>query len=281
MRTEIAAGFYTADELSNHAYHSSNGISNSGLKLINERTPYHFWSQYINPDRQRQPTKPQMLGTALHAATLEPSVFASQYVAAPFAARNAAGYKAWAKDQTKHILMPGEMESVVGMHASLHQHPISSRLVSAPGGYEQSLFEVDPETEVMCKVRFDHLLTSGWILDLKKTTDASELHAAQTVSNYLYHQQAAFYCDVFEWAAGTPPEGFAFIFVEETPPYAVAIYLLEPEDLARGRFLYRKALNTYADCLARNHWPSYPEHPRQLALPYRERARIDRMRELA
>lgn len=281
MQSQIGPGFYTADELSNAAYHSSEGISNSGLRLINERTPYHFWSTYIDKNRPRLPTRPQMLGTALHAATLEPAEFARQYIAAPYAARNAAGYKAWAKDQVKHILMPGEVEAVQGMHASIYAHPIGGKLISAPGGYEQSLFELDPVTGLLCKCRFDHLLTSGWGLDIKKTTDASEWHAAQTIANYGYHQQAAFYSDIYEWASGEPLQGFAFIFVEETPPYALAIYVLGPDDLDRGRYLYRRALSIYANCLDRNEWPSYPVAPTQIALPYRERTRIDYMRENA
>jgi hypothetical protein len=281
MQNQMQPGFYTADELSNHAYHSSEGVSNSGLRLINEKTPYHFWSAYIDRNRPRIATRPQMLGTALHAATLEPSEFARQYIAAPYPARNAAGYKAWAKEQLKHILMPGEVEAVQGMHASIHKHPISARLIAAPGGYESSLYEHDPETGLLCKVRYDHLLSSGWIIDLKKTTDASAWHAAQTMANYGYHQQAAFYSDVYQWSTGEAPQGFAFIFVEETAPYAVAIYLLGPDDIERGRFLYRKALNTYANCLARDEWPSYPEQPVEIALPYRERARVDYLREQA
>ena len=97
----MTPGFYTADQLSNAEYHSGPGVSNSGLKLIGDKTPFHFWGRYLAPNReQSKSTPPQMIGTATHAAALEPERFEDAYVVAPFKARNAAGYKAWVRDAT-------------------------------------------------------------------------------------------------------------------------------------------------------------------------------------
>jgi exodeoxyribonuclease VIII len=269
-------GFYTADQLSNADYHGGEGVSNSGLKLIGDKTPFHFWGRYLSPDRpQFQSSKPQMIGTAIHAAALEPARFDEQYVVGQFSARNAKGYKAWAEEQTKHILLADEYRNVLGMRRSLHQHPVAGALLRSPGQFEYSVYANDPETGVLVRVRFDLLLDSGYCVDLKKCQDASAFGAAKAMGNYGYFHQDAFYQDVLTWAAGEPPRGFVFIFVEEEWPHAVGVYCLTMDDRARGRRLYRQNLNTYAHCLERNVWPSYSEQAVEIELNSWDRRRID------
>lgn len=269
-------GFYTADQLSNAAYHSGPGVSNSGLKLIGDKTPFHFWGRYLAPNREtHQSTKAQMIGTAIHAAALEPDKFEEEYVIAPFKDRRAAGYKAWSKEQSKHILLPGEMRNVKGMHRSLHAHKTAGALLRAAGQFEFSAYAEDPETGVLVRARYDLLLDSGWCVDLKKCQDASPTGAGKAIGNYGYFHQDAFYRDVLTWASGEEPAGFVFIFVEEEPPHAVGVYQLSIDDINRGRRLYRRNLNIYAECLQRNFWPGYSDDPVEIDLPSWDRRRID------
>ena len=268
-------GCYSCDKLSNEQYHGSAGISNSGLKLIAEHTPAHYFAAYRDPDRVRQPTRPQMIGTALHAAALEPAAFASEYIVSPYPDRKAAGFKAWSAEQSKIILTPGDAVNVYGMRASLQGHSRVRRLLSAPGHFEFSVYAIDPETGQLCKVRFDRLLLNGWAVDLKKCQDASPEGAAKAIANYGYFQQHAFYNDVFLWATGASLEGFVFVFVEEAPPHAIGVYVIDAEDVDRGRRQYREALDVFAQCSESNHWPAYPEQPVEIALPYWKRRALD------
>ena len=271
--------FYTNKELSNAEYHSGPGVSNSGLKLIGQKTPFHFWSRYIDPDRRNidTSTKAQIIGTAIHAAALEPQKFDEEYVVAEgFAARNAKGFKAWAEGERRHILMPDEYDNVLGMRRSLWLHPVVYTLLEDAFEFEYSIFAPDPITGVLCRVRLDLLTHSGWIVDLKKCQDASPAGAAKAVANYGYYHQAGFYQDVYAWAKdGELPRGFVFVFVEEQPPHAVGVYILAREDVERGRREYRKNLNTYAHCLARDDWPGYGNSAMTLDLPYWSRRNID------
>lgn len=272
----MKVGFYTADQLSNADYHSGPGVSNSGLKLIGDKTPFHFWGRYISPDRPpSKSTAPQMIGTAIHAASLEPDRFEQEYVVAPFRDRRAAGYKAWADSQTRNILMAEEMTNVLGMRRSMHAHPIAGALLRAAGQFEYSAYAEDPETGVLVRVRFDLLLDSGWCVDVKKCQDASPLGASKAIGNYGYYHQDAFYQDVLTWASGEQPRGFAFIFVEEEYPHAVAVYQLSSDDRHRGRRLYRRNLNLYAQCLERNTWPAYSDQALEIELQSWDRRRID------
>lgn len=66
-------------DLPAHVYHASPALSNSGLKLL-AIDPLEFWHQIVNPEREPSPSTPsQDLGTALHAAVLEPDTFLKRY----------------------------------------------------------------------------------------------------------------------------------------------------------------------------------------------------------
>lgn len=257
----MTPGFYTAAELSAERYHSGPGVSNSGLKLIGDKTPLHFWARHVDPQRrQLKGSAPMFIGTALHAAALEPDVFARTYVEAPFSARNAAGYKAWAKKQADdglQILMPDEALNVTGMRRALWSDPEVAALFRDAFEFEYSAYSHDPETGVLVRIRMDLLTSSGWIVDLKKTQDASPEAVSKTIANFGYHHQDAFYTDALTWACGEPPRGFLFVFVEELPPHAVKVVRLVEEDRERGRRLYRRNLNTYARCVETGQWPGY------------------------
>lgn len=78
MKTKIIAGMSDAD------YHSTPDLSASGIKLIDSKTPLHFWDAYINPDREpRAESAVFAFGKAWHCAMFEPSRFTSEYAAWP------------------------------------------------------------------------------------------------------------------------------------------------------------------------------------------------------
>src|SRR5690554_8185442 len=62
-------------EMSNEEYHDlPDSISKSGLDLI-VRSPAHYRFA-----EHREPTRAMVIGTAIHAAILEPDVFATEYL---------------------------------------------------------------------------------------------------------------------------------------------------------------------------------------------------------
>lgn len=269
-------GFYTAEQLSNAAYHGGPGVSNSGLKLIGDKTPFHFWGRYLSQNRpQFTSTAAMFVGTAFHAASLEPDKFEDEYVIGEFKDRRAAGYKAWAADQTKHILMVSDLRNVIGMRRSLFAHPVAGGLLRDGGQFEFSAYAEDSETGVLIRARADLMTDSGWIVDLKKCQDASDEGCRKSIENYGYWQQDPFYQDVFELAGGEAPRGFAFVFVEEDFPHAVNVVFLEDQDRDRGRRTYRRNLELYAHCLERNEWPAYGTQARPIELSSWKRRKID------
>jgi len=254
-------------------------VSQSGLKKINQ-SPAHF-KAYADGLIDSKQTKGMFIGTALHAAALEPEVFEQQYIIAPesFKTRAAAGLKRWKEEQDPAliVLMHHEAEKVFKMRESLHSHPwVGPRLRGATCEY--SCFAEDPETGIVCRIRCDMITSNGMILDLKKTQDCRDEALAKSIGNYGYHVQNAFYMDVPAWLGeGYTPEGFAFIFIEEEAPHAIAVRFLDPDDVERGRTEYRRLLNIYAKCLENDSWPGYSDSPSVISLPGYLRNKIDLM----
>lgn len=71
----LPPGVYSPEELSNEQYHAHPAISKSDLDKIS-RSPQHYKHKKENPE----PETPSMLrGRAVHAAILEPDLFAKEY----------------------------------------------------------------------------------------------------------------------------------------------------------------------------------------------------------
>lgn len=269
-------GFYTRDLLSSEAYHRGPGVSCSGLKLIADKTPAHYFDLYLNPEwTERRQSAALFVGTALHAATLEPDLFRALYLVNPYPDRRGNRYKEIVQGNPgKHILSQEEAANVAGMHRALHRHPTAGALLRRVDDTELSAYAIDPETGELVRIRMDLITTDDVIVDVKKTQDASPDGFRRAVANYSYFLQHAFYWDVFRLAAGTEPRAFVFIAVEEQPPHAVGVYTIDPEDVMRGRVRYRKALDLYAECRRTGVWPGYSDRIETLALPEWARSQL-------
>ena len=249
--------------MSNEAYHASEGVSKSGLDLI-DRSPAHYAFRV-----QRQPTRAMEIGTAIHTAILEPERFEAEYMLLlDTKDRRASEYKqAVAVHGSERVLVASEVDNVAGMQESVMSQPGPRALVTASGRRELSAFATDPETGVIVRARFDMLTDDGIIVDLKKTQDARAEEFSRSVARYRYHVQAAFYSDVYEWVTGERPQAFKFVAIEEQSPHTAVAYQLDDDAMAHGRREYRRNLNTYAECLSSNTWPNYVPDSEILSLP--------------
>jgi exodeoxyribonuclease VIII len=149
----------------------------------------------------------------------------------------------------------------------VYSHKAAKALLEADGEIERSVFWTHQETGEACKARLDKLSPrKAFIADVKSTRDASPTAFAKSIVNYRYDVQADHYSE--------PMHGvrFVFIAVEKTPPYAVAVYAVNPEILALGRSRRAPNMRTYAECRATGRWPAYPETIQHITLPRWARA---------
>lgn len=250
--------------ISNADYHRHPSISKSGLDLI-ARSPAHYFYA-----ARREATRAMEIGTAVHAAILEPERFASQYMLLrDVTDRRASEYKQAVKVHGSEFTLAGpEADRVSGMQASVQANPRAMSRLGAPGKSEVSIFTTDPVTGVPVKIRLDWLCDDGRGLDLKKTQDIRADEFSRSVARYRYHVQAAFYMDVYKWETGEDLREFAILAVEESMPHANRVFLLDDEALQIGRMEYRADLNLYAECMDRGEWPGIVfEEDELLSLP--------------
>jgi hypothetical protein len=249
-------------QMSNEAYHASSAISKSGLDLI-ARSPAHF--RYA---AKREPSRAMVIGTATHAAILEPDRFREDYVILTGVDdRRASAYKQAVAVRGEEFVLTGpEGDRIVAMAEAVRGNEWA-RGVLEIGHAESSIFATDPVTGVRCRIRPDWLTPHGVCLDLKTTADASPVGFGKSVANYRYHVQQAFYADVYEWATGDRLADFAFLAVESDLPHSVAVYRLPTDVVQYARKVYRRDLNLYAECLERDEWPGYDPAPQVLMMP--------------
>ena len=267
--------------MTNEDYHALDAISPSGIKLL-KRSPLHYFDARLAPDREpSESTTGKRKGTGLHIAALEPEKWDATVIATPEDApsrptekqlieptakpgtkthdewKKACDRRDWWQDfdnqsAGKLILSPREIKDVRGMGAAIRGNPAAKLILDMDGLREASYTWSDEEFWLACKTRPDfHTLDRRIVADLKSTADASRDAFSKSISNFDYHVQTAWNLD----ALGA--EIFLSIAVENTRPYAVAVYPASPELIDAGRRRIRSAKETLADCIASGKWPGY------------------------
>ena len=271
------------NKLSNAEYHALDYVSKSHLDLV-DKSPFHYWDRYINPDRViPEPTKQMIIGSAFHSLVLEPDVFETEFIVEAVDApkrptatqRNAKkpsnqtldAIAFWEsfdnKAKGKTILSLEDIERLTIMKQRIVEHPAASTILNLSGVAEQSYQWKDEKTGELCKSRPDFHTDDGTlIVDLKTTSDASELGFQKSVHNFRYHVQAGFYLRSIKEA-----QQFVFIAVETKPPYLVAVYNASTDMINAGNRVADKNLETLANCRKSGKWIGYSEEITTLELP--------------
>jgi hypothetical protein len=258
----------------NDEYHShTESISKSHLDVIANGSPKHYWQKYLNPDRERQePTAAMIMGTAVHSAILEPDLFTTEIIESPDFDRRAkvgkAEYEAFQQaHKGKIVLAPEDFATCLAIRDAVHAHPVAAGLLQG-GRAEQSFYAIDRETGELIKCRTDYMHDSGaMIVDVKTTEDASPNGFGKSAANFRYPIQTAWYNGVLDAAFGEHPNTWVFLAVEKKPPYAVGIYFIEPDVLARAEIAARRDFLRIVECKRSGDWPDYGMEPMPLALP--------------
>lgn len=262
------------------AYHQGPGISTTGLKLV-ARAPQLYFSRYLDPQRPpvKEETAAQLVGNLLHCALLEPAEFNNRFALLPEDAPKkptAAQWGAkkpspesiaamdwwtkWGEDHAGKTTISEEQYSTAWAQAdSLRRISIVKEAMSR-GGAERSAYGIDPATGLYCRVRPDWTYDAGGavvLLDAKTYSNMAPSEFAMQCARMGYHQQDAFYRDVYALASGKRVSAFLFAGVETEWPYAANVIELKPLSLDRGRELNRRALSTLKACHETGAWPGY------------------------
>lgn len=254
-------GCFVSD-MPNADYHAYDGISKSGLDLIDVSAAHYFFQA------ETEPTRAMEIGTAIHAAILEPARFAEEYVLLKDVKdRRKSEYKEAVKAHSSElVLVSTEAVNVAGMQETVLTNKESKKLLDEMKHFEISAFIECPETGVLLRCRFDALSDHHLSVDLKKTQDSSRDGFSKSVANYRYHVQDAMYSHVYELITGHPLE-FAFLAVEEKTPFWPMVHVLDQEAKNIGLFEFKRNLREYARAENQMDWVGYEVVPTALPLP--------------
>jgi len=258
-------------------YQEHPAVSRSDL-LDLYRSPLHYWSKHIDPNRSVVPIDSPALqfGIATHMAVLEPERFKDSYVEGPSVP--AKSYKAWKDAEAVAkvpLLTPKEMSAIKAICQNLKTHPSAKEFCYGPGSNETAFIANDPNTGIELKCLADRLTDDNIIVDLKTTKNASLAEFSKSVLNFNYHVQAAFYLKVVQAATGTRPKGFIFVAVEKEPPYAIQVFNCTHQLIAKGNQIVESLLlqlQRYQEALKNGvspekPWRSYSNNVTDLNLP--------------
>lgn len=263
-------------------YQQWQAINFSRLKPIRQTASKCRWEM----DHPKKPTPAMILGSALHVATLEPGRFDQLfYICPPCDRRTAEGKEVFAKAeqsaQGRLLIRSGSKEDEAlmsqltelrGMAAAIHASRAAQPFLQAAGQNEVSLLWLDKETGLTCKARCDRLIESfaPWgcpvVLEIKSTRCADDWEFGRDCQKLGYAAQAGCYRTGYQAITGVWP-AHVIVAVESLPPHDLKVHMLDDQSLQTGASQYRQMLSRYAECLAFDSWPGYPDVVSTLSLP--------------
>ena len=244
-------GFVTG--MPNSVYHGiTSHVSNSRLQKM-LKSPFHFFS----PSRFEE-TRAMQIGSAIHAKVLEPELFAIDYMMLPeIEDRRKPEYRS-AKDVygEAHVFVGNECANIDAMFNAIYGNDDAAELLKSDGWCELSGFATCPRTGLKLKIRFDKRLKDGRAIDLKKTQSVHDRDLSNSITNYGYHIQEAFYTYVDSLICGKELESFEFIFAEEKYPNEVKVGALDDISRAIGKQEMEKLLDLVVHYSNNQHKPT-------------------------
>ena len=248
-------------------YKAWDAVNNTLLWKIIDKSAMHAREYMLNPE---DPTAAFTFGRGLHSFLLEPDKFFAEYAIAPKVDRRTKAGKVEfelfeLENKGKELVKQEDYEIYRTIANRIKEQEINQFIRN--GEAEVCLVWIDAKTGLKCKARLDYVHKKwGMIIDVKTTADASKTGFANSIANYGYYQQCAFYSNGWKQLTGEEAE-FVFLACEKTPPYAIASYRMPEDIFYAGSQSYRRALNTYKECLENNYWPGYQETVETLDMP--------------
>jgi len=263
--TPITVGLHSG--IPADVYHQLPGFTQSMAKVIRDSSPAHLRWQMDHPQPS---TAAQQLGSAIHDCVLLPDAFAAAYLRGIEGdGRTRAVKEAREALQLEHpeavVLKPEDFDTCLSVRDAIARHPKARQLLT--GDAEQSAIWIDERTGLLCRGRFDLLgHKTGTVVDLKSTQSAAREAFSRAIWTFGYHIQSAHYLSGAK-ALGLAFDRFAFVAVEKTPPFAVALYEMGEFAINDGARELEPLMDRYAQCVATGEWPGYSPDVEVIDLP--------------
>jgi len=204
------------------------------------------------------------IGSALHAAVLEPGTYRYRYATAPDVDRRTkAGKSAYAEWESTlaegvTILRAAESETVDQIAMAVMDSPIAMEVLEVATYREVSAFST--LHGVPCRSRLDAMTPdSQLVCDIKTTGGlASTKEMEQAVWKYGYGLQMCMYREMLR-VNSREPEAMVIIAAEKSAPYGVQVFTLDPEVLDLHIPRLERLLRRWQDTVGSGLYPSWEQ----------------------
>jgi PDDEXK-like domain of unknown function (DUF3799) len=244
-------------------------LSASIAHVLLSRSPLHAWTAHprLNPEWVPETNERWDLGAAAHMMILRGDVWKEEITVCDFPdwrSKNAQTMRAQARTRGRYPVLLAQYAELERLVLTFEAHP--ARRFFRNGTAEVSLIWQDPETGIYCRCRPDWLPDDPAfpVADYKTTENARPDEWAR---RWLVPQggllRAAFYAEGLRRAAGIARPCLCYVVQEIAAPYAITVQVIEhdSEAMAIGRAMVRRAIESFAECLARgldsSAWPGY------------------------
>jgi len=254
-------------------------VSSSGLKRA-AKTPAHFYAYSPwNPDCEAaEDTTALRLGKVAHVLALEPERFRTICAVSPYDDYRTKEAREWRDATVDSGLIPlkaAELLPLQRMADALRKHPDALALFRN-GLPELTFAAKDEATGIWMLSRPDFVPgdPGRGLVDYKTATDAGPEAFGAAAFNYGYHMQVALALDVVAAATGELRPTCWHVVQEKEPPFAVAVYRYEADQVMYGRREVRRLLDLLARCRDAGEWPGYGE-PQSIVTPFWARKEME------
>jgi exodeoxyribonuclease VIII len=242
-------------------YLAEDAVSSSRLRAFRQAPLFAAPGHYGVADERKELSRDLVIGSATHALLWEPGEFEKRYKKLPeLNLRKDEGrselawyYKTYGE---AFCLSEREYNLAMALRAALWLNEDARFYLQAIDHSEVSVFWSDPETGIRKKARPDAFIEAGVCFDLKTTTDADEKGFKRIIGERGYDLQAALYVEGLR-ACGYEITHFAFIAIEKVPPFAIGIWQLSDDRLARAAAEVRDLCRRFKACQESGIWPGY------------------------
>ncbi|MDX2369708.1 MAG: PD-(D/E)XK nuclease-like domain-containing protein [Colwellia sp.] len=254
----MQSGIY--ENLANDEYHATDALSRSDIMKF-RKSAHHFNMRHTTPFKE---TDAMALGSLVHTLVLEPHLVEQEYYfGEKYDRRTKAGKLSHAQQLEsaigKTFVLPEQREEAEIMAAAINSDSIAASLFDGCK-MEESIFWTDSATGLKLKSRPDARKIvndkESIIVDLKTTKDASPRKFAWSCIDFGYYWQAATLKLALE-SIGQEMKEFIIVCVENSAPYATAIYVMEHDAINQAVSDLRRWYKAIAECQKTDVWPGY------------------------
>jgi hypothetical protein len=242
------------------SYHNRPELSATQLKSMAAGWRV-FEAEHITKTAPRQESAAMALGSAIHAAILEPERFDADYACIPPQCddKRTTAYKEWAAAHEGKIhLKQDDALTITILRRAFRYDKMASTLFKTGTAETEHFWE---SFGVKCRGKFDWL-AGQFVVDIKTCQDATDKAFAKDIAQRRYDLQAAHYL-----SAGVA-DRFIFVACETTSPFRVRCYELGDADLQRANEDRQNLIEEYTERRSRNDWHEAGENElRTIFLP--------------